>query len=131
MTQPVESGASTVNENANLSKAERDWKKDMLRYKDEAAALKEQLQEIQLEKEQKKGNLEGVITQLKEELKETKKLRDQDRYSFASSQLDNALKEELLSRGLSAEKKGKDSVSQVELFIKLIYNKYKYLVEFV
>ena len=119
VTQPVESGASTEEKNVNLSKADNDFKRDMLRYKDEAAALKEQLKEIQLGEEQKKGNLEGVISTLKDEIKSLKQDNAKSKYNFANTQLDNAIKQEVLSRG----------VKEVDVFMKLIDEDQKGIVE--
>lgn len=105
VTEPTSSGATAEN-GANLAKAENDYKRDMLRYKDEAAELREQLKEIQLEKETKSGNLEGVISTLKEEIKELKNNNAQDRYAFANTHIDNAIQAEAMGRGLKGEKLG-------------------------
>lgn len=105
VTQPVESGASTENVNAEtISKPELDFKRDMLKYKDEANALKEKLKEIELKDEQKKGNFEGVISSLKEEIKKLKSQNAESTYNFANTQIDNAIKQEALSRGITGNK---------------------------
>ena len=48
VTQPDVSGATNGTE--ELSKAENDFKRDMLRYKDEAATLKEKLKEPRMDR---------------------------------------------------------------------------------
>ena len=122
VAQPVESGASTVEQTETLSKADADFKRDMLKYKDELAAAKAQLQDIELEKQQKKGNFEGVISSLKDELKKAKAENTQTKHSFASTQLDNAIKSEASSRGITGAK--------LDAFLKLIDDNDKGVVEF-
>lgn len=119
VTQPDASGASTEN-NVTLSKADLDFKRDMLRYKDEANLLKEQLKEIGLEKEQKKGNFESVITTLKDEIKSYKQEMAQSKYNFASTQLDSAIMRELTERGLKGKK--------LDAFMKLVDDNDKSIV---
>jgi hypothetical protein len=105
VTQSDESGALTENANAEtMSKADLDFKRDMLKYKDEASALKEKLKDIELSDEQKKGNFEGVISSLKEEIKALKSKNAQSTYNFANTQIDNAIKQEALSRGITGNK---------------------------
>jgi len=105
VAQTVESGASTENVNAEtISKADLDFKRDMLKYKDEANALKERLKEIELSDEQKKGNFEGVISSLKDEIKNLKTKNAQATYNFANTQIDSAIRNEALSRGITGNK---------------------------
>lgn len=105
VTQTDVSGASTENVTTeSISKPESDFKRDMLKYKDEASALKEKLKEIELSDEQKKGNFEGVISSLKEEIKSLKSKNAQSTYNFANTQIDNAIKTEALSRGITGNK---------------------------
>lgn len=122
VTQPVESGALAVEQTETLSKADADFKRDMLKYKDELNAAKAQLQEIEMEKQQKKGNYEGVINSLKEEIKKLKTENTRTKHSFASTQLDNAIKTEASSRGITGAK--------LDAFLKLIDDNDKGVVEF-
>ena len=66
--------------------------------------LESKLKEIQLGEEQKKGNLEGVISTLKSEIKSLKNENQKSRFNFASTQLDNAIMKELASRGVQGKK---------------------------
>ena len=122
VTQPVVSGASTVEQANELSKADLDFKRDMLKYKDELANAQAQLKEIELEKQAKKGNYEGVINSLKEELKQLKTVNQQTKLSFAETQLNNAIKSEASSRGLTGAK--------LDAFLKLIDDNDKGVIEF-
>ena len=114
VTQADVSGATTEEtKQVTQQPDDRDrYKRDMLRFKDESTALKERIRELELAEEQKKGNLEGVITSLKDQLKEEKNKNKLDRYNFSKTNLDSAIKQEALSKGLSSEK--------AEVFMKLI-----------
>lgn len=118
--QTVKSGASTETKET-LSKADADYKRDMLKYKDELTALRDQLKEIELEKEQKKGNLEGVIGSLKDEIKHLKADNAKSKYSFAETQLNSAIRQELLGRGVAGKK--------LDAFMKLVDDNDKSIVE--
>lgn len=122
VAQPVESGALTVEQTETLSKADASFKRDMLRYKDELAAAKNQLQEIEMEKQAKKGNYEGVINSLKEEIKKLQSENKLTKHSFASSKLDDAIKMEASTRGITGKK--------LDAFLKLIDDNDKGVVEF-
>lgn len=121
VSQPDASGASTVETKETLSRADLDYKRDMLKYKDELTAAKERLREIELSDQQKKGNYEQVISTLKEEIKNLKNENAKSKYSFASTQLDNAIKNELLSRGVNGAK--------LDAFLKLVDDNDKSIVE--
>jgi hypothetical protein len=123
VNQSDDSGASTVtNATTNTQTVEPDrFKRDMLKYKDEANALREKVASYELDSEQKKGNLEGVINALKEENKGLKSSAAQSRFDYAQTQLDNAIRQEALSKGLSSEK--------VDVFMKLIDDNDKGIVE--
>lgn len=105
VAQPVASGASTENvQTESMSKADLDFKRDMLKYKDEANALRSRLKEIELSDEQKKGNFEGVISSLKEEIKSLKTKNAESTYNFANTQIESAIRNEALSRGINGNK---------------------------
>jgi len=112
------SSASTE-KTETLSQADLDFKRDMFKYKEEAKALREEKKAWNLEQEQKKGNLEGVIGTLKEEIKALKHGNAKDKLSFADTQINSAIKSELLSRG----------VKDVDVFMKLIDDNDKSVVE--
>jgi hypothetical protein len=115
------SGASTETTTQTLSSADLDYKRDMLKYKDELSLAQSKLKEIELEKQQKKGNYEGVINSLKEEIKSLKAENTKSKYSFAETQLNSAIKTEALSRGVNGKK--------LDAFLKLIDDNDKGVVE--
>jgi hypothetical protein len=116
------SSASTENNQTQTQTVVPDGiKQDMFKYKQEAATLREQLKTYELEKEQKKGNFEGVISSLKEEIKTLKGSNAKDKFSFAQNQLDNAIRTEAMAKGLDAKK--------VDVFMKLIDESDKGVVE--
>jgi predicted RNase H-like nuclease (RuvC/YqgF family) len=98
------------------------YKQDMFRYKQEARELKAQLESINLEKEQKKGNFEGVISSLKDKVKEAQKEAAQLKSNFAENALDRAIENTAISKGLKGQ--------QLEAFMKLIDRDAKGIVEF-
>lgn len=106
--QSDDSGAST--EHVAKIKTQTDvldgdrYKRDMLRFKDEANSLKEKVRELELSEEQKKGNLSSVIESLKEEIRSLKGTNANQKLNFAKTQLDNAIRQQALSKGLDAEK---------------------------
>lgn len=104
-----------------LTKAQNDYKQDMFRYKNEAAEMREQLKQIEMDKQQKKGDFEGVIGSLKNEIKELKHGRASDKLSYAETQLNSSIKEELLSRGVKGKK--------LDAFLKLVDDNDKSIVE--
>lgn len=97
-------------------------KQDMFRYKNEVKELKAQLDAISLEKEQKKGNFEGVITSLKDKVKEAQNEAALLKNNFAESALDKAIENTAITRGLKGQ--------QLEAFMKLIDRDAKGVVEF-
>lgn len=98
------------------------YKTDMFRYKNEARELKEKLAQIELEKQQKKGNFEGVISKLKEDLQLAKQNNAKLEASFAEKALDDAIQRNAMSKGLKGQ--------QLEAFMKLIDHNAKGVVEF-
>lgn len=98
------------------------YKEDMFRYKQEARDLKAQLAEIELAKEQKKGNFEGVIGTLKDKNAESLKEIASLKKTFAENVLDKAIENTAISRGLKG--------TQLEAFMKLIDHDAKGVVEF-
>lgn len=118
--QSEKSSASPENQET-LTKAQHDYKQDMFRYKNEAAEMREQLKGIELDKQQKSGNLEGVIGTLKNEIKELKHGRASDKLSYAETQLNSSIKEELLARGVKGKK--------LDAFLKLVDDDDKSIVE--
>lgn len=105
----------------SLSKADLDFKRDMFRYKDEAKALRDKLHEIELEKQRKSGDLEGVIQALKDENKSLKHKNATERLSYAQTQLNSSIKQELLGRGLKGKK--------LDAFMKLVDDNDRSIVE--
>lgn len=107
VTEPVASGAATETTQDNeaaLSKAQADYKRDMLRYKDELTAAQEKLKAIELEQQEKKGNLEGVISSLKDEIKNLKHQNASMKLNFADTQIESAVKAVALERGIKGKK---------------------------
>ena len=113
VAQSEVSGATTESvKTETLSKADSDFKRDMLKYKDENSDLRDRLKDIDLEKQTRKGDFEGVISTLKDEVKNLKgKLATKD-YSYANTQIDSALEKEALERGVTGNK--------LEILMKLI-----------
>ena len=129
VTQPVENSVPTENQTTNnvqTSSAVEDYKRDMFKYKQQVKELKEQLDEIALKEETEKGNYQGVINKLKEDLKEAKTELANDRYSFANSVLDDAIAKEALARGIKAEPEN----NQLEVFMRLVDENAKKAVAF-
>lgn len=120
VNQTDESSASTEN-NQTLNNADNDYKRDMFRYKDEAKVLREQLKEIELDKKQKSGDLEGAISTLKDEIKHLKHSNATQKFSYAETQMNSSIKEELLSRGVKGKK--------LDAFLKLVDDNDKSIVE--
>jgi len=113
--QPEITNESTPN---NTNK----YKEDMFRYKQEARDLKAKLDAIALEKEQKKGNFEGVIGTLKDKNSEYQKEIAGLKKTFAENVLDKAIENTAISKGLKG--------TQLEAFMKLIDHDAKGVVEF-
>lgn len=110
-----------ADENTKHSAAD-DYKRDMFKYKNEAKELRERLAEIELADKQRKGNLNEVISKLKEDLQAEKNKTLQMKSNFAEQRLDDAIKTLAMEKGI----KGK----QLEAFVKLIDNQDKSIVEF-
>ena len=98
------------------------YKSDMFKYKQEARELKAQLADIELAKEQKKGNFEGVIGTLKDKNSEYQKEIASLKQTFAENVLDKAIENTAISKGLKG--------TQLEAFMKLIDHDAKGVVEF-
>lgn len=99
-----------------------DYKKDMFRYKSEAKALKEKLAEYEMNEQQRKGNLESVITKLKDDLQAEKSRNLKIQSTFAEQRLNDEIKATALEKGLKG--------TQLDAFLKLIDNESKQVVEF-
>jgi len=80
------------NKEQNLSKPERDFKKDMLRYKDEVNSLREKLKEKELAEEEQKGNLQDVIARLKDENRSLKSDLSKSKVSYAEGKIEDSFK---------------------------------------
>ena len=96
--QPDESGTLDQS-NENLTPPERDYKKDMLKYKDlwqesqeRIASLETRFQDIEIEKAKSQGDKDKVIQSLQDELKKTKDLYRQSNYKTAKANTEAALK---------------------------------------
>ena len=98
------------------------YKNDMFRYKQEAKELKAKLEAINLEKEQKNGNFESVISTLKEKVKEYQNEAAQLKSNFAENALDRAIENTAISKGLKGQ--------QLDAFMRLIDRDAKGVVEF-
>jgi len=99
--QQSEVGDSTENQ-VNISKqssAVDDFKRDMLRYKDEVSTLRDQLKQYEIAEQEQKGNLQAVIQKLKDENKQLKNVHAQDRVSFAEGKLEESIKSIALQKG--------------------------------
>lgn len=90
-----ESGAPHVVE----TKEQIDFRKDMLRYKDELALAKQKLDEYRLQEEESKGNQTKVIEELKEKSRNQEAQLKKERYMFAKTNIENAVKQEALKFG--------------------------------
>jgi hypothetical protein len=120
VTPPVVSSASTET-TTTLSKADNDFKRDMFKYKDELAIAQGKLNDIAMGEEQRKGNFEGVIGTLKQEIKSLKATSATDKFNYANTQLDSAIKSELVGRGVTGKK--------LDAFMKLVDDNDKSIVE--
>ena len=98
------------------------YKNDMFRYKQEAKELKAKLEAINLEKEQKNGNFESVISTLKDKVKEYQNEAAQLKSNFAENALDRAIENAAISKGLKGQ--------QLDAFMRLIDHDAKGVVEF-
>jgi hypothetical protein len=88
-----DSNSGTAENNVdNLSKPEKDFKKDMLRYKDEVNSLREKLREKELVEEEQKGNLQDVIARLKDENRSIKAELSQSKVSYAEGKIEDSFK---------------------------------------
>lgn len=121
VVQPDQSGTKSGASEVVNDKANNDYKRDMLRFKDEARALKAQLEEIELQKQTKKGNYEGVITKLKDDLKAQERLNQKLKLNFADSRIDDALKREAMTKGLKGQ--------SLDVFMRLVDDESKGAIE--
>lgn len=110
VTPTQKDGAPVETKSANLNTAADDYKRDMLKYKDEAAALREKLSDKNLAEEQKKGNLTAVIDTLKQERNQAKSELLTTKSEYASGKIAEGIK-------LAAAKSG---CTDPETFYKLI-----------
>lgn len=117
-TETISDQTVTQTETAGETK----YKNDLIRYKREAQELKDQLESINLQKEQKKGNFEGVISKLKADLAEAKQVNARTTKTFAEKALDDAIKTTAMSKGLKGQ--------QLDAFIKLVDEDAKGVVEY-
>lgn len=118
----TQDGSATENPKTNIienASGNDGYKRDMFRYKDEAKELKERIREFELKDEEKKGNLEGVITSLKDEIRGLKKSTAEHKFNFAETQLDSAIRQEALKQGCS----------NVDVFMRLVDDNDKGAVE--
>lgn len=76
-----------------------DYKRDMFRYKSEAKDLKEKLKEYELKEAEAKGNLQDVISKLKDENRSLRGDLAKSKVSFADGKIEDAIKAEALKRG--------------------------------
>ena len=120
--QQSEVSDSTEATNNIDASAQRDYKQDMFKYKQKAKELEARLESIELEKQEKKGNLQEVISKLKTDLQNEKKSNEQMRYNFAHARLDEAIKTEALSKGVKKK--------NLDLFMRAIDPTDKNVVEF-
>lgn len=97
--QSQNDGIERERNDENLTKPERDYKRDMLKFKDEAAELKEKIRAYEMEKEEAKGNLQNVISKLKNELKETKSELYNSKVSYGSGKIEEAIKRQAVQSG--------------------------------
>jgi hypothetical protein len=104
------------------SSAADDYKRDMFRYKEQAKKLQERLDNIELEKEQKKGNYSEVISRLKEDLKAAKTETAETRLQFAQGRLDDAIRREAMKKGVKGQ--------ALDVFLNMIDSDSKKIVEF-
>ena len=99
-----------------------DYRKDMFKWKTRAKELEEKLSEIELSEQQKKGNLEQVIVDLKDRYKQEKLEKEEMKLKFASARLDEAIKTEAMNKGIKGD--------HLNAFMKLIDHSSKESVEF-
>jgi hypothetical protein len=119
VAQPVVSSASTETTKSNVVDENSRYKSDMFKFKAESRELKERLATYELADEQKKGNYEGVINQLKDEVKNLKHKNAQSEVNFADTQINNAIRNEALTRG----------IKDVDVLMKLVDTNDKSLIE--
>lgn len=124
VTQPTTNSVQVENQVDFEPKqnARDDYKRDMFRYKNEVKELRDKLAEIELADKQRKGNLNEVISKLKEDLQNEKARNLKLQSTFAEQRLDDAIKTQALEKGLKG--------TQLDAFMKLIDNNSKQVVEF-
>lgn len=96
--QPEESGAQT-RENEVLSGADRDYKKDMLKFKDlyqssqeRLSSLEKRLDQREIESAQSQGDKDKVIQTLQEKLTQAEKKNKTTQYTAARTNVESELK---------------------------------------
>lgn len=120
VTQTDVSSATTEKKQETVVNQDHDrYKRDMFKYKDQVKELSEQLKQYELHEQQKKGNFEGVIGKLKDEIKELKHTNAKKDLSFANTQINNAIRNEALKRG----------IKDVDVLMKLVDKSDKDLIE--
>ena len=92
--QTQESSASTENQERNLETKtpSDDYKKDMFKFKSRARELEERVKEFEIREQEQKGNLQDVISRLKDENKSLKQTAVQSQFSFAEGKIEDAIK---------------------------------------
>lgn len=119
---PIVSDKPEAKPNDDMSSGEKKYINDLIRYKKENEEFKSQLEAIALEKETKKGNFQGVISKLKDDLATSKRSNEEMKLNFASNTLDDAIRQEALSKGIKGQ--------QLDVFMKLVDDDAKGIVEF-
>ena len=101
------SGANVQNDGVTSEAKEvNDYKKDMLRFKDEKRAaeekalkLEQELESLRLAEEEKKGNLSSVLEQYKEKTRTLETQLKQKDYVYAKSRINDLIKLEAKNNG--------------------------------
>lgn len=97
--QSQNDGIERERQDENLTKPDRDYKRDMLKFKDEANSLRDQLKAYEMEKEEAKGNLQNVISKLKDENRQLKSDLVSSKVSYGSGKIEEAIKRQALQVG--------------------------------
>lgn len=84
--------------NENLS-AVNDYKKDMFKFKEKAKELEQKLAEYELKEQESKGNLQEVISKLKDENRTLRGDIAQSKLSFAKGKIEDAVKRRAVELG--------------------------------
>lgn len=94
-TKPVVENKFEANSNSDHDR----YKRDMLRYKEEAKKLQEQMRERELEEQKAKGDLEGALKRLEEENQTLKHDIAKDRVRNAKSRIEDEVKRVAMQKG--------------------------------